>query len=80
VSQDLTIEFGALCDPLSEQLARLELGVSDSDELGRIQLIANAVAVVTVHGLISHAQSDRARRKLFKRLEKIIRPITGNVT
>jgi hypothetical protein len=39
----------------------------------RIEVIAKAVATVTIHGLMPPAMSDRARRKLIKRLTAIVR-------
>lgn len=71
--RDLTIQFGALCEPLADQIEKLGLAVTDAAELARIQIISTAVSTVTIHGFMSHLQSDRARRKLFKRLEKIVR-------
>lgn len=68
------VEFGALCAPLSVQLERQGFTVSDHAELMRIEVIAKAVATVTIHGLMPPAMSDRARRKLVKRLTVIIRP------
>lgn len=68
------LSFGALVDPLCVQLERQGFTVSDHNELMRVEVIAKAVATVTVHGLMSPSQSDRARRKLIARLAKIIRP------
>jgi len=76
-SRDLTIQFGALCEPLADQVEKLGLAVTDAAELARIQIISTAVSTVTIHGFMSHLQSDRARRKLFKRLEKIVRVPVG---
>ena len=66
------VEFGAMCAPIRKQLADQGLSVKDEAELGRIELIAHAVSVVTIHGLMPHSQSDRARAKLAKRLWAIV--------
>lgn len=71
---DLSVSFGALVKPLAEQLAEVGLEVSDPAELARIQIIADAVSVVAVHGLMPRSQSDRARQKLASRLAKIVAP------
>lgn len=75
--RDLTIHFGALCEPLAEQIEKLGLTVTDAGELARIQIISTAVSTVTIHGFMSRLQSDRARQKLFRRLEKIVRVPVG---
>jgi hypothetical protein len=68
-----SLVFGALCDPLVQQLERQGFSVSDHAELMRVQIIADAVAIVTIHHLMPPSQSDRARRKLAARVGKIVR-------
>ena len=67
------IEFGVMSAPLIEQLEGQGITICDRDELARIEIIARAVSTVTIHGLMSHSASDRARKKLAKRLWKNIR-------
>lgn len=76
-NRDYHVEFGALCEPLSVQLERQGLTVSDHAELMRIEIIAKAVATVTIHGLMSPSQSDRARKKLAARVWKIVRALAA---
>lgn len=71
---EATVAFGALTKPLLEQLHDQGLTVSDHEELLRIEMIANAVSTVAIHGLMPRSQSDRARTKLANRLWKIVIP------
>ena len=57
----LTIAFGALSAPLKEQVA----GLKDAD---RLQKIANAVTLLTLHGYVTDRQSEKMRDRLYNEI------------
>jgi len=59
MKMDYAIELGAFCAPLAEQIPGLV-------DVEWCQKKADAISLLTIHGLITHAESDRARRRLIK--------------
>jgi hypothetical protein len=60
------IELGALAPKLSEQLR--ELGMQDEKIMIRFEIIADALTVCAVHGIIPPSQIDKGRDKLVRRI------------
>lgn len=67
------IEFGALCDDIEVQLQRQGLTLGNRAE--RTQRWANEITSLRIHGLLTEAESDRARRRLWKELTQAVRPL-----
>lgn len=68
----MNVVFGALVEPLAQQLTAQGVAVNDLAELERIEVIARAVSIVSIHGLMMPSQADKARRKLTARLSRIV--------
>lgn len=67
----ISIEFGAMAPSLNEQPVAQYL---DKNDLQRFEMIAHSITVMTVHGYIGRAQSDKARDRLCKNIIKAIKP------
>jgi len=63
-----TLELGALCDPVSKQLA----GLLPDEDLRRFDKMANAITECYVQGLILDRESDFARRRLLKKIQQAV--------
>lgn len=64
--ETITLKFGALCDPISKQLA----GRGDSETLRRFDHMQDAITTCAVHGLIGDSEITRARKRLLARICK----------
>jgi hypothetical protein len=62
----LTLEFGMLADQPSVQLASV---IADTKFLERLDVLANAVSVCVVNGLISHSAADTARDRIMTKIK-----------
>lgn len=58
----ITLEMGALCDPISKQLA----GYAPVDKLKPLDELADALTLCYIRGIISDAEVDRSRKRLMK--------------
>ena len=67
------IEFGALCDDIEVQLQRQ--GFTLGDQAERLQRWANEITSLRIHGLLTESESDRARKRMWKELTAIVKPI-----
>jgi hypothetical protein len=63
----LSVEFGALAPRLTEQLAAAKLFV-DKSSVAHFQRDADAIARLSVRGLLSERETKAARRRLLKRM------------
>lgn len=63
----MKIAFGALVDPLCVQLGLSPVTVENE------QADANAIARLTVRSLLSHGEAQKARARLLKRIEAVMR-------
>jgi hypothetical protein len=72
----LSISFGALSPPIGEQLQEQGLKL-DIDPLQRqyLQRDADEVARLKVRGVITEAEADRARKRLFQIIKKQAKPL-----
>lgn len=65
----VAIHFGALCEPVAKQLA--EQGHVVTKKNGRIlQEFADWITMLSLHGMLSEAETHRARQRLLKRIVK----------
>ena len=63
---ELRIAFGALSKPICEQV-----GIKNAD-IDRLQILADAITRLKIHGILSESQCDSARRKLVKLIGKAV--------
>jgi hypothetical protein len=72
----LSISFGTLSPPIGEQLQEQGLKL-DMDPLQRqhLQRDSDEVARLKVRGVITEAEADRARMRLFKIIKKQAKPL-----
>jgi hypothetical protein len=65
----LALHFGALCEPLAMQLAQQGHVVTKKN--GRIlQEFADSITVLSLHGMLSEAETHRARQRFLNRIAK----------
>lgn len=64
-----TLEIGALCDPISKQLAGMLLA-EDADQLDRDN---DAITRCNLMGYMPDSTTDRARKKLLKKCQAAAR-------
>lgn len=61
----LSIQFGAMCPPIREQLNEQALAADEKDVVFW-QRVADAIALLSIHDLITDAARERARKRLLK--------------
>lgn len=70
------IELGAMSDAIAKQLH--DQGV---EQIGKsvdlLDRMANAIAILHLHGCLTDGETDRARKKLVKQIK--VRTLTANV-
>lgn len=66
MAKTITIEFGALCDPIKKQLQ--DQGVSEMTGIDLLQSRADAISQLHIAGLLSDSEARRARNRLMKNL------------
>lgn len=59
------VEFGALADPIREQLAGLSC---KSSNLSLWQKLADALTILAIHQVLPESQVQKARQKLTNRI------------
>lgn len=64
----MSITLGAMEPPLTEQLK----GLASNEDLSHLQRDAQAITRCHIRGLISDRESDKARRRLIKRIERTL--------
>ncbi len=69
---ELRISFGALSDSLRKQIKDQGYPPPTMDELAVMQADAEEIARLNVRGLLSDAETRRARNRLMKTLTKAI--------
>ena len=70
-----SLAMGALCDPIEEQLQRQGLTLGDYAQ--RVGRWAAEISDLRIHGLLTEAESDRARNRLMKELKAAVKPVSG---
>lgn len=66
-TQTIGIRFGAMSDPLREQLKNYKV---PAKAIAMWQRKADAITLLAVNELLSPAESDRARKRLFGEIRK----------
>ena len=66
--------LSALADDLEVQLQKQGLTLGDQAQL--LQRHADAITLLRIHEVITGAESDRARERLFKRIRRTVQPLT----
>jgi len=66
-SRKLSLVFGSTAEPLIEQLAGFGF---DEKKIAHWQKDADAIARLGVRGILSHAEMDKARKKLMNRIAR----------
>lgn len=61
MNEKRTIEFGALCKPLSEQIDGLDK---------KWDAISEAVTILMLHRIITGTEAHKARKRIIKQIEK----------
>lgn len=74
--REIGLSFGALSDPLAQQLADQGVRVPPLDKMEHFQRDADALVRVSIRGLIPDAQVRAARKKLMKRITAAIAATT----
>jgi len=69
-----TIELGCLSPTLSEQLK----GVLPAEKLVIFDKLTDAINRLSVFGLLSDSESDRARKRLIKMIQRKANEIRGD--
>jgi hypothetical protein len=67
----LTIEFGALCKPIGEQLKAQGIVIPDKSS-DRFEKITQCITRLHLNGIIPDGARDNARKKLMKEMVKTI--------
>lgn len=75
MSTRFSLAMGALSDPIEEQLQRQGLTLGSADYAQRVERRATEISNLRIHGLLTEAESDRARKRLIKEIRPSIRPL-----
>jgi len=67
----VSIEFGALCDPITEQLKKQGIAVPEKDA-ERFQKLADAITYLHLNRIITGSVRDNAHQKLMKEIVKVL--------
>lgn len=70
--EEITLEFGALCRPIGEQLADLGFDI-DKSITAVWERHDTAITTLSVALLLTEAEVDKARKRLVKRIAKRLR-------
>ena len=62
---DISIEFGALADPIDKQLLQQGYSITE-DEAKRFNRIAESIVMLHLNGIIPDSVRDNGRKKLMK--------------
>jgi hypothetical protein len=63
-----TLSLGALCDPISKQLE----GFAPKEDLERFDKWHDAINLCYIHGLVGEAETERARKRLMKKIQETV--------
>ena len=63
----LSIEIGALADPIAEQVAACGVVLPD-DEGKRLQALADSIIRLRIHSILTAAEATRAEQRLFREI------------
>jgi hypothetical protein len=70
--------MGALADDIEVQLRHQCLSLGSRSDADRIQRWANEISSLGIHGLLTEAERDRARKRLMKEIRLLVRPLPAH--
>lgn len=70
-AKNIAIEFGALADPIKDQLKRQGISIPD-EESQRFEKIAYSIVFLHLQDIIPDSVRDKSREKLMKRISNAI--------
>lgn len=70
-----SLAMGALSDPIEVQLQRQGLTLGSADYAKRVERWATAISSLRIHGLLTEAESGRARKRLLQEIQGKILPL-----
>lgn len=70
----ISLQFGAMCDPIKKQLAVQGLE-GDAKDVTRWQKCADAITLLSIHSYLSDSEKDRARKRLGMSIGRSVVPI-----
>lgn len=72
MSDQFSIQLGALTDPISKQLT--DQGIPyNAEEVARLEIHAKAISVAGINSYFTPSAVESARKKLVKRISQAIR-------
>lgn len=66
---NISIRFGAFCEPIKEQLHKAGLGM-DTEKLEHFQKDADALVRLSLRDIIPFSACDKARQRLLNKIAK----------
>lgn len=73
-TKTLSLEFGALCDPIAFQIDGQGLKLSDA-EREFSQKAADSITLLTIKGLLTRPEAEKARKRLLARVAAYAEPV-----
>ena len=67
----MEIRFGALSEPLHEQLGLPE------EDMKLVQRLADAVTLCNIHGILPDGETHKARKRIVKEINRVIKKLEG---
>lgn len=74
MSNEITIEFGAISDPIEKQLQ--EKGFTLGMSAPKFERAADSITFLRIHGFLTDSASHSARKKLMKEIAKQARALS----
>lgn len=74
MTEELTLAFGALSDPLEKQLQ--ERGLTLGMSAPKFERAADSIVFLLVHGFITPSSADSARKRIIKEIAKSARHLS----
>lgn len=76
MTRSFSLSMGALADDIEVQLRQQGLTLGSRSDADRIQRWANEISSLGIHGLLTEAERDRARKRLLKEIRPLVRPLS----
>ena len=71
--RNLTLDFGALCEPIKKQLAYQQFA-APARQTAAWQNAADSITLLSIQKLITYRQAEGIRRRLCIRIAKRVKP------
>ena len=76
--ENLYIRFGATCQSLHQQLKDQGFAPYVVPHVGGWQNMANAICMLNIHGMITYAETKKARQRLINKISRtLVRAVGG---